>query len=60
MKKSINLMSDAFNGRIYKRMVEGLLRYVLVLIAQEFNRVKHIRFDSETYGYVLRQTCGLS
>jgi len=58
-EKSINLISDAYKGNMYKRLVGIVSRHALGLIANEFERVMHIGFDSGCCGCVLRATCGL-
>lgn len=40
-------------------MVGFVSKYALLLIVEEFDRIKHIRFDNEHCGCVLRQTYGL-
>jgi len=58
-KKSINLISDAYKGGMYKRLVGIVSRHALGLIADEVERVNHIGFDSGSCGCVLRATYGL-
>jgi len=58
-EKSINLISDAYKGGMYKRLVGIVSRHALGLIADEVERVNHTRFDSESCGCVLRATYGL-
>jgi len=42
LEKSINLISDAYKGCMYKRLVGYVSRHVLGLIADKVERVKHI------------------
>jgi len=52
-------MSDAYKAFSYIRLVGYVSRYALGLMAQELDRFKHIGFDSECCGCVLRKTYGL-
>jgi len=59
LKKSINLISDAYKGGMYKRLVGIVSRHALGLIVDEVERVNHIGFDNESCGCVLRATYDL-
>jgi len=58
-EKSINLISDAYKGGMYKRLVGIVSRHALGIIADEVERVNHIGFESESCGCVWRATYGL-
>lgn len=55
----LNLTSDVFNPSRYKIFIGYVSKYALELISQEFDRVHHIRFDSESCGCIIKQIYGL-
>lgn len=57
--KSLNVMSNSFKGSRYRRLVGRVSRYGLRLIVEDFEQVKHIRFDSENCGCISRWTYAL-
>jgi len=56
---SLHVVGHIFNVTLYKRLVGVVNKYALVHSAEEFDRVKHVGFDKEWCGCVLRRTHGL-
>ncbi|XP_068492204.1 uncharacterized protein [Phaseolus vulgaris] len=57
---SLHVIGHTFNVQLYKMLVGFVSRHALILIAEEFDRVNDVGFDSECCGCVLRRTHGLS
>jgi len=57
---SLHVVTHNFNSSLYKGLVGMVSKYVLIHIAEEFNKVKVIGFDKKKCGCVLRHTHGLS
>jgi len=55
-EKSLHVVGHTFNMTLYKRLVGFVSKYTWMHIAEDFDRVKHIGFDSERCGCVLRRT----
>ncbi|XP_052727423.1 PKS-NRPS hybrid synthetase cheA-like [Vigna angularis] len=58
-EKSLNAISDAYKGLIYRRLVGRVSRYALGLIADEIERVNKIGMDSGRCGCILSSTYDL-
>ena len=56
---SLHVIGHTFNVQLYKMLVGFIYKHVLILIAEEFDRINDVGFDSERCGCVLRQTHGL-
>jgi len=59
-ERSLNLMSDSYKALSYRRLVEYISICALELLAPKLERVKKIGFDTSRYGYILKQTYGVS
>ncbi|XP_052728537.1 uncharacterized protein LOC108327432 [Vigna angularis] len=53
---SLNLMSEAYKGIKYKKLVGRVSRYALGLIAKELERVNLVGLDTGRCGCILRRT----
>ena len=58
IKASFNkiLHMVGYNVSLYKRLVDFVSKHALMHIAEEFDRVKHVSFDSVHCGCVLKRT----
>ncbi|XP_068475253.1 uncharacterized protein [Phaseolus vulgaris] len=56
---SLHVIGHTFNVQLYKMLVGFVSKHALILIAEEFDRVNDVGFDSECCGCVLRRTHGL-
>jgi len=56
---SLHVVGYNFNMTLYKHLVGVVSKYALAQIAEEVQRVKHVGFNSEHCGCVLRSTHGL-
>ncbi|XP_052735587.1 uncharacterized protein LOC128197563 [Vigna angularis] len=56
---SLNLMSEAYKGIKYKKLVGRVSRYALGLIAKELERVNLIGLNTGRCGCILRRTYGV-
>ncbi|XP_068492218.1 protein FAR1-RELATED SEQUENCE 4-like [Phaseolus vulgaris] len=56
---SLHVIGHTFNVQLYKMLVGFVSKHALILIAEEFDRVNDVGFDSECCGCVLRWTHGL-
>ena len=56
---SLQVIGHTFNVQLYKMLVSSISKHALILIAEEFDWVNDVGFDSERCGCVLRQTHGL-
>jgi len=57
---SLHVVGHNFNLTLYKHLLGVVSKHALLWIAEEVLRAKHVGFDSEHCGYVLRSTHGLS
>ncbi|XP_068487107.1 uncharacterized protein [Phaseolus vulgaris] len=53
---SLHVIGHTFNVQLYKMLVGFVSKHALILIAEEFDRVNDVGFDSECCGCVLRRT----
>jgi len=53
------VIRHTFNVQLYKMLVGFVSKHALILIAEEFDRINDVGFDSECCGCVLRRTHGL-
>jgi len=56
---SLNVAGHTFKVTLYKHLVGIVSKHVLMHIAEEFEQIKYVGFDSEHYECVLRDTHGL-
>ena len=50
------MIGHTLNVQLYKMLVGFVSKHALILIAEEFDRVNDVEFDSERCGCVLRLT----
>jgi len=55
---SLHVIGLMFKVTLYKHLVGVVSKYALMHITEEFERVRHVGFDSEHCGCVLRATHG--
>ncbi|XP_068492246.1 uncharacterized protein [Phaseolus vulgaris] len=53
---SLHVIGHTFNVHLYKMLVGFVSKHALILIAEEFDQVHDVGFDSECCGCVLRRT----